>query len=219
MRQRRQAPSGCGNPGGSLREARPIGRGPRFHPQARGPVIGSCRPTLGPRRGVHIELFAANRVVVLAAGIGVRGPVARAAGRISAARCYGAVVTIEPTGVVLVRRGARLTLADVFRAWGEPLSSHRAASFAAAAATASASSWTAVAVADRLEPSPSPTTARSWSRSDPGAPHARYTFPPGSSAGPYPSGVSVADGHSPPNWRPVVVTATSTRLRPPALAA
>lgn len=132
---------GCGSGAGStdtgaippalLREARPIGSGGRFHPPARGPVIGACRPTLGARNGVHVELFAANRVVVLAAGIGLRGPVKRTAGRIVHAGCYSALVTVEPTGVVLVRPGARVQLGDLFRAWGEPLSGRRAASFRA----------------------------------------------------------------------------------------
>ncbi|MGH3610674.1 MAG: hypothetical protein ACRDRD_21680 [Pseudonocardiaceae bacterium] len=127
------SPAATGIPAALLREARPIGPGLRFHPPARGPVIGACRPGLGARRGVHVELFAANRVVVLGAGIGVRGPVSRVAGRIARARCYGALVTLEPTGVILVRPRARLTLGDVFRAWGEPLSRRRAASFRAPA--------------------------------------------------------------------------------------
>ena len=42
----------------------------------------------------------------------------------------GELATIDPTGLVLVRAGAMLTLADLFRAWGEPLSEHRIASFA-----------------------------------------------------------------------------------------
>jgi hypothetical protein len=79
--------------------------------------------------GVHIELFAADRVVLVAAGIGVRGPVRRLEGRIAAARCFGELATIEPTGVVLVRRGSRLALADLFRSWGEPLSADRMAGF------------------------------------------------------------------------------------------
>jgi hypothetical protein len=173
-------PAAGGIPAALLREARPIGRGPRFHPPARGPVIGSCRSRLGPRRGVHIELFAANRVVVLAAGIGVRGPVTREAGRISTARCYGALVTIEPTGVVLVRRGARLTLADVFRAWDEPLSSHRAASFSTAAGNR-----VRVFVGGRRRRGPPgtvPLSAHSEIVVEVGPrvpPHARYAFPPG----------------------------------------
>jgi hypothetical protein len=90
---------------------------------------GACRAPLGRRDGVHVELFAANRVVLVAAGIGVRGPVTRSGGRITRARCYGDLVTLEPTGVVLTRPGAALTLADLFRAWGRPLSARRLLSF------------------------------------------------------------------------------------------
>lgn len=108
-----------------VREARPIGAGARFRPPARGAVPGPCRERLGARDAVHLELFARNRVVLVAAGIGVR---ARRAGRPA---CYGALVTLDPTGVVLVRRGRRATLADLFRAWGQPLTPTRLADFTA----------------------------------------------------------------------------------------
>jgi hypothetical protein len=113
-------------------EARPIGRGPRFQPSARGQVIGPCLRRLGPRFGAHVELFAANRVVLVAEGIGTRPPLAHSAGRISSAGCYGALVTIDPTGLILVRPGKPLTLADLFRSWGQPLSPHRLVSFSTA---------------------------------------------------------------------------------------
>jgi hypothetical protein len=125
------APSASGIPRDLLLEARPIGRGPQFHPPAKGPVIGPCRSRLGRRDGVHIELFAANRVVIVPSGIGVRGAVTRSSGRITHARCYGQAVTLEPTGLVLVRPDSRLTVSNLFRSWGQPLSSHRLASFAA----------------------------------------------------------------------------------------
>jgi hypothetical protein len=118
-------------PAALVRESRPIGRGPRFHPPARGPVIGICRRALGARRGVHIEVFAANRVVLVAAGIGTRPPRRRFEGRISGAGCYGRLVTVEPTGVVLVSPGRPPVLAALFRSWGQPLSRHRLAGFAA----------------------------------------------------------------------------------------
>ena len=105
-------------PASLIREARPIGRGPRFEPPATGPVIGPCKTTLGPRVGVHVEVFAANRVVVIPAGIGTRPPRALSEGRISRARCYGALVTIDPTGVVRVGVANRLTLAGLFHSWG-----------------------------------------------------------------------------------------------------
>jgi hypothetical protein len=119
-------------PAALIAQARPIGHGAAFHPPARGWVgtgSGACRAPLGRRVGVHVELFAANRVVLVAAGIGVRGPMTRSGGRITGARCYGDLVTLEPTGVVLIRPGARLTLAALFRGWGRPLSARRLLSF------------------------------------------------------------------------------------------
>jgi hypothetical protein len=131
--------AGCGSTSGVrpasriprhlLAEERPIGAGPRFQPPVAGPVIGPCLPRLGPRIEVHVELFAANRVVIVAAGIGTRPPRASADGRITAARCYGDLVTIDPTGIVLLRPGARLRLGSLFRSWGQQLSEHRLASF------------------------------------------------------------------------------------------
>lgn len=78
-----------------------------------------------------MEVFGANRVVILPAGIGTRPPRQRFAGRISSARCFGGLVTLEPTGLVLVRRGTTPTLADLFVAWGQSLSDHRVAGFVA----------------------------------------------------------------------------------------
>ncbi|HEY3726421.1 MAG TPA: hypothetical protein VGL51_04555 [Solirubrobacteraceae bacterium] len=126
---------GTGIPPSLAREARPIGQGPRFHPPATGPVAGRCSPRLGKRDGVHVELFAADRVLLVAAGIGTRPPLAFSEGRISDARCYGDLVTLEPTGVVLIRRGLKIRLATLFAAWGQPLSRRRLASFAAGPGT------------------------------------------------------------------------------------
>jgi len=80
-------------------------------------------------------VFAANRVVLLPAGIGVRSPRTSVTGQITQANCYGALVTLDPTGLVLVRPGAGLTLAALFRSWGQPLSATRLASFRPAAGT------------------------------------------------------------------------------------
>jgi hypothetical protein len=134
--------SGCGSGGGPehaagipsnlVSQARPIGRSERFHAPARGAVIGPCRSRLGPRQGVHVELFAANRVVLLPAGIGTAAPRTLSHGRIASARCYGALVTLDPTGLVLVRPGVRMSLSNLFAGWGEPLSSTRLGPFAAA---------------------------------------------------------------------------------------
>jgi hypothetical protein len=128
-------PASSAIPSALLSEARPIGVGPRFHPPVTGQVSGSCQPALGPRDGVHVEVFAADRVLLLPAGIGTRPPRASLDGLITAARCYGALVTLDPTGVALLRPGAKLTLGALFSSWGEPLSRTRLASFAAAART------------------------------------------------------------------------------------
>jgi hypothetical protein len=164
-------------PAALIAQARPIGRGAAFHPPARGPVIGACRAPLGARDGVHVELFAANRVVLVAAGIGVRGPVSRSAGRITGARCYGDLVTVEPTGVVLVRPGSRLTVADLFRAWGRPLGPRRLLSFRGPVS---------VFVDGRRRPGPPqavPLTRHAEIVLEVGPhvpPHPAYHFPPGS---------------------------------------
>jgi hypothetical protein len=129
------AASATAIPSALLSEARPIGAGPRFQPPATGPVAGGCLAVLGARDGVHVEVFAANRVVLLPAGIGIRSPRTSPSGRITNARCYGALVTLDPTGLVLVRPGAGLTIAALFRSWGQPLSATQLASFRAAAGT------------------------------------------------------------------------------------
>jgi hypothetical protein len=118
-----------GIPRALVLESRPIGHGARFHPPASGPIPGRCSRRLGRREGAHVEVFAANRVVVVPQGVGTRGPRRLDAGRIVSAACYGDIVTLEPTGVVLVRAGRRLVLNDLFRAWGQPLTPRRLVGF------------------------------------------------------------------------------------------
>jgi hypothetical protein len=174
-------PATASIPRALLSEARPIGTGPRFTLPASGPVAGPCQPSLGPRVGVHVEVFAANRVLLLPAGIGARQPWAKLNGAITSARCYGALVTLDPTGLVLVRPGARLTLADLFRSWGEPLSRTRLSSFSAPART-----QVAVFVNGRRwngGPASVPLTRHAeivLEVGPPVPPHSSYAFPPGS---------------------------------------
>ncbi|MDX6640073.1 MAG: hypothetical protein QOF12_1084, partial [Solirubrobacteraceae bacterium] len=54
--------------------ARPVGPGPRFRPPLRAVAVPGCRPRLGRRVGVHLELFAHGLVVLFPAGIGTRPP-------------------------------------------------------------------------------------------------------------------------------------------------
>lgn len=163
-----------------LSQARPIARALRFHPPATGPVVGRCSRRLGLRYGVHVELFAANRVVLIPASIGTRAPRTFSAGRVSSARCYGALVTLEPTGVALVRPGSRLFTSDLFRAWGQPIARRRVASF-----TAPHRAEVAVFVDGRRwhgAPSRVPLARHSEIVLEVGPyvpPHASYTFPPG----------------------------------------
>jgi hypothetical protein len=167
-------------PGSLLSEARPIGTGPRFQPPVGGPVSGRCERPLASRTGVHVEVFAANRVVLLPAGIGARRPWTLLSGRITTARCYGVLVTLDPTGLVLVRSGSLLSLGDLFRSWGEPLSPTRLASF-----RASKGSQVAVFVDGRAwhgAPGDVPLTPHAEIVLEVGPhvpPHVSYTFPPG----------------------------------------
>lgn len=167
-----------GIPQALIAEARPIGKGARFRPPVTGRPVGGCRRGLGPRTGVHVEVFAADRVVLLPAGIGAEPPFQYSAGRIAGAHCFGSLVTIDPTGLVLVRPGARLQLSALFRSWGQPLSSKRVASFVTGSHVAvfvDGQSW-------RGEPQSVPLERHSEIVLEVGPyvpPHSTYAFPPG----------------------------------------
>ena len=89
-------------------------------------------------------------------------------------------MTLEPTGVVLVRSGAELTVADLFKSWGEPLSRRRLASFSAPAGR-----QVAVFVGGRAwhgAPGGVPLRPHSEIVLEVGPhvpPHSSYAFPPG----------------------------------------
>jgi len=176
----RHAAATSGIPRSLLLQARPIGSGANFRPPATGPVIGTCRRPIGPRSGVHVELFADNRVVIVPAGIGTRPPRTFVVGRITRAACYGSLVTLEPTGLVLVRAGARPLLSDLFQAWGQRLSAWRLASFSApagrpVAAFVNGRRWHGT-------PESVPLTTHSEIVLEVGPhvpPHTSYAFPPG----------------------------------------
>jgi hypothetical protein len=104
----------------------PIGVGAAYRPAPSTRSVRAGRPlgtltcgSTGKRYGVHLELFARRRVAIVPAGIGIstrRG-------------CSYAARTRTPTGVFEIRAGARLTLGDLFRIWGQPLGPGRLASF------------------------------------------------------------------------------------------
>jgi hypothetical protein len=95
----------------------PIGAGPKFHPPAATHPKGLPCTRGGSRHGVHLELFARNRVVIVPAGIGIRP------------RCSYPLRTTSPIGVIEVRAGRRRTLGQFFRLWGQPLSPTRLVGF------------------------------------------------------------------------------------------
>jgi len=110
----------------------PIGAGARYHPAAGTvPVSGlRCTSAEVPRFGVHLELFADRRVVIVPAGIGIAPPQRRQGAYVLGGRCSYPLRTREPTGVVEVERGVTATLGTLFQVWGRPLSKNRLVGFA-----------------------------------------------------------------------------------------
>ena len=110
----------------------PIGVGPRYHPAPGAAAAPGLRCTSAerPRFGVHLELFASKRVVIVPAGIGIAPPHRVLGPYVLGGRCSFPLRTREPTGVVEIARGARLTLGQLFAVWGQPLSRTRLAGFA-----------------------------------------------------------------------------------------
>jgi hypothetical protein len=114
----------------------PIGNGPGFRLPAApasvlaGEPVGRFRCLRGGTRfGVHVELFVHRRVLIVPAGIGVARPWREHLARLTPGGCSYPARTLEPTGVVEVRSGARLTLGDLFRLWGRRLGPRRIAGF------------------------------------------------------------------------------------------
>src|SRR5215831_19097546 len=98
----------------------PIGAGPAFHPGASSAAVSqaapvgsmSCAAHEVPRVGVHLELFARGRVVIVPAGIGISPPLERRGAYVVSGRCSYPLRTREPTGVIEVAGGSRHTLGD-----------------------------------------------------------------------------------------------------------
>jgi len=115
----------------------PIGVGAAFHPPATSPEVGrgvpvadlACTSGEQARVGAHLEVFAAGRVVVVPAGIGIAPPFSRQGPYVLVGRCSYPARTREPTGVIELVRGRHLTLGAFFRLWGQPLGRRRVAGF------------------------------------------------------------------------------------------
>jgi hypothetical protein len=89
-------------------------------PPAREPLRCSDDPRA--RMRAHVELFRRGDIVVVPAGIGIRG--GRRDGAYVRGRCRAALWTEEPTGLIQMARPA--TLGRLFAVWRQPLPRGRA---------------------------------------------------------------------------------------------
>jgi hypothetical protein len=167
------------------RTAPSVGLGPRHRPPSLGtlavrglPVRGlRCTRGDGARFGVHLELFAARRVVIVAPGIGVAPPRTRDGAYVRGGRCSYPVRTREPTGVIEVAAGGLpKTLGQLFAVWGQPLGPKRMAGFEGRVrAYVNGRRWT-------RPPAAIPLRRHAQIVLEVGGyvrPHASYRFPPG----------------------------------------
>jgi hypothetical protein len=119
----------------------PIGVGPQFQPGAHPTSLGApkgrlrcTRPATSIGDLAHVELFAEGKVFLVPQGIGVAPPLRYGVQRIVAGRCRYPLATFDRTGTVDFTRPG-LTLRDLFKLWGEPLSATRLAGFRARSGT------------------------------------------------------------------------------------
>jgi hypothetical protein len=162
----------------------PIGSGPDHRPPAATPAtrkaaaVGRlrCSRSQPPRYGVHLEVFGRRQTVIVPAGIGVAPPWRGRAPYVRAGRCSYGARTREPTGVVEVAHGARVTLGELFDLWGQPLGPRRVAGFRGPVHVwVGGRRWHGDPRAVPLD-----RHAQVVVSDDPHVPvHARYSFPPG----------------------------------------
>ena len=115
---------GCAqSPAVEVPRSTPIGSGPKHRPPAaeRPDTSLRCSRSERPRFGVHVEVFRDRLTVIVPAGIGVAPPRRGRPPYVHGGRCTYPLRTREPTGVVEVEHGARLTVRDLFELWGQPL--------------------------------------------------------------------------------------------------
>ena len=135
-----------------------------------------CSRAERPRFGVHVEVFGRRQTVIVPGGIGVAPPWSGRKPYVRSGRCSYPVRTREPTGVIEVAGGRRMTLGDLFDLWGQPLGRRRVAAFRARTHVwVGGRPW-------RGDPRAVPLTrhAQIVVSDDPRVPvHATYVFPPG----------------------------------------
>jgi len=125
--------------GASQRPAPVFGQGPRYRPPPSGDLVSAgapvgqlrCARVRRKRYGVHLEIFARRRDLVIPSGIGISPPRNRDGAYVTGGRCWFPVRTLEPTGLIEIDEGVQATLADFFDLWEQPLSPKRLLSFRA----------------------------------------------------------------------------------------
>ena len=170
-----------------LASARTVGRGPRFRPGPTGALVARaarvdgmrCEPTSPAASVAHIEVFAANHVVVIPAGIGFAPPLVRSGAYVQTGRCAYPLRTLEPTGLVLAEAGPTRSLGQFFDLWGQPLGQRVAAGFHASRGYGVSVFVNGTRWPD--SPRSTPISAHAQITIEVGPyvrPHASYSFPP-----------------------------------------
>ena len=177
---------------GYLASSRRVGRGAGFRPSARGsrgdrgaPIDGMrCARERSVGSFAHVEIFIADRVVIVPAGIGLAPPIRQRGPHLLIGRCAYPLRTVDPTGLVLLRADRSYTLGELFAVWEQPLGWSVVAGF-----HASAHDRVRVFVDGRLwrgGPADVPLAPHSQVTIELGPyvpPHSSYLFPPPSSVG------------------------------------
>jgi hypothetical protein len=117
-----------------------FGHGRRYHPPPSGRPASAGRPIgrlrcgrASPKRyGVHLEIFANRRDLVIPAGIGIAPPRARDGAYVKGGRCWYPLRTLEPTGLIEIDERVHPTVGELFDLWGQRLSRNRLLRFRAA---------------------------------------------------------------------------------------
>jgi hypothetical protein len=171
-----------------LARTRPLGHGAAYRLPARPAAVSRgravaglhCgRPGLAPY-GAHVELFVADRVLTVPAGIGWAPPVRSSGARVAGGRCSYPLRTDDPSGLVVVdaRRAAPATLGALFTVWGQRLDAHHLAGFSTRSALRAfldGRAW-------RADPRAIPLRRHAQVELEigpPVSPHSTYAFPPG----------------------------------------
>ena len=162
----------------------PAGRGPAFTlPSVSGPaeraaaVAGlRCTNSHPGRYGIHLELYANRLVLPVPAGIGVAPPKRRRGAHVLGGACTYPIRSLEPTGVIVVDRGAVPFLGQLFAVWGQPSSEFQLAGFRGpVTAFLDGRRWRGSSAAIPLRPHAEIVLEISGTV----LPHPAYRFPPG----------------------------------------